>query len=303
MSFERDTLVLPAGTRFEEHIVTTQGDVVVGDFSDVEFGFETSDRIFVGEKAEAGPLDAGDDVRIDLTSHVHGDVSSQGSVFLGERATIDGKLSVEGDLDVGDDVEIADGFEAKGWINIRSPIPVVVYMFIYLLQLMGQGRGEEVQRVLEELEEAQEERFHVSEVFLFIPKDSRLGLQESSIPGGLRTGRECRLLGNFQVDGHAEIGHGTELHGALEAGDNVILEDYVEVHGDLHAAGKVTIGNGCHVFGDVHAERVELKQTALVDGDLHAEDGIQFVTPEMVEMEEKVRDFETGREDVVDLLD
>lgn len=303
MSFDRETMVLPAGTRFEEHLIVTQGDVVVGDFCDVTFGFETSDRIFVGEKAEVGPLNAGDDVRVDLTSRVHGDVTSQGSVFLGERATIDGKLSVEGDLDVGDDVEIADGFEAKGWINIRSPIPTVIYLFIYLLQLMGEGRGEEVQRVLEEIEEAEEERFHVSEVFLFVPKDAELGLQESHVPGGLRTGSECRLLGNFEVDGQAELGSMTKLHGALEAGGNVILDEFVEIHGDLHADGKVTIGNGCHVFGDVHAERVELEQTALVDGDLHADDGIQFSSPEMVEMEEKVRDFESGREDVVDLLD
>lgn len=303
MSFDENTLVLPEGTRFEEHLIVTRGDVVVGDFCNLDFGFDTPDRVFVGERVEVGALSAGGDVRVDLTSTIHGDVTSQGSVYLGERCEVEGKLHVEHDLDVGDDVHIEEGFEARGWINIRNPIPLVVYLFIYMLQLMGQGRGEEVERILQELDEADDRMFHVSEVFLYVPEGSSLGLHASRVKGHLRAGRECRVLGNFRVAGNAELGALTKLHGALVAGGDVILDDFVEVHGDLRARGKVTIGNGCHVFGNVEAERIELKQTALVDGDLVADDGLRFVTDEMVEMQEKVDDFERGREDVMDLLD
>jgi predicted acyltransferase (DUF342 family) len=142
MVFDRKTLVIPGKTQFEEKIISSVGDVVIGDRSLVHFGIKTNGRIFVGEYVITdGDLSAKNDVRIDIFSSIGGDISSGGNVYLGEKVKVAGKLSLAGDLDVGDNVEIESGFEAKGWINIRSPIPTVIYIFIYLLQLLKMGHS------------------------------------------------------------------------------------------------------------------------------------------------------------------
>ena len=71
-------------------------------------------------------------------------------------------------------IEIDNGFEAKGWINIRSPIPVVIYIFIYLLQLLKMGHSEEIDRILEEIEDNERDTIPISETFLFIPNNSTI---------------------------------------------------------------------------------------------------------------------------------
>ncbi len=299
MTFDKRTMLLPDGTTFGEHVVTTTGDVIVADRAKLDFGFETPGRVFVGEGAEVGGLEAEGDIRVDLFSRVNGDVSSKGSVYLGERVHVEGKLEVEHDLDVGDDVKLGSGFTARGWINIRNPVPVVIYLFVYLLQLMGQGRSEEVEKILAELEEgdAEDGAIAVADIFLFVPEGSEIRLQEARVRGALDAGANCVLLGNYVVDGDARVGKGSKLHGSLRAKGSVVLDDFTEIHGDLEADGDVVVGNGCHVFGAVNGRKVELRQTAVIDGTLHAREGLKFVAPAVVAMADKVEDFENGRSD------
>ena len=149
MAFDRKTLVIPDKTRFEEQIISTAGDVVIGDRSLLQFSIDTDGRIFIGEHViTGGNLKATKDVRIDIFSSIGGDIQSGGNVYLGEKVKVKGKLSLNGDLDVGDSVEIESGFEAKGWINIRSPIQTVIYIFIYMLQLLKMGHSEEIELLL-----------------------------------------------------------------------------------------------------------------------------------------------------------
>ncbi len=305
MAFDKRTLLLPDGTVFGEHMVTTKGDVIIADYAKLDFGFEAPGRVFIGESAEVGTLIAEGDVRVDLFSHVKGDLSSKGSVYLGERVQVDGKLEVENDLDVGDDVKLGQGFTARGWINIRNPVPVVIYIFIYLLQMLGQGRSEEVEKLLADLQDGDSEdnAIAVSDEFFFVPEGSEIRLQDARIKGALDAGIDCRLLGNYQTDGGARLGKGTKLHGSLRAKGDVTLEDFTEVHGDLEADGDIVIGNGVHVYGSVHGRKVELRQTAVIDGTLKAREGLRFVAAAVVEMADKVEDFENGRqEDLLSLL-
>ena len=65
--------------------------------------------------------------------------------------TIDGKLIVAGDLDVGKEVKIKGGFEAKGWIVVRNPFPVIIFIFLYIREMMRLGKDEEIEKALEEL--------------------------------------------------------------------------------------------------------------------------------------------------------
>lgn len=303
MTFDRRTFVLPDGSRFLEHAIETHGDVVVGDHAQVEYGVDTPASMYLGDGVTVlGDLTAGGDVRVDVFSEIDGEVNAQGSAWLGEGVHISGRLSVEQDLDVGDEVTLEEGFEARGWINIRSPVPTVVYMVIYVLQMMRQGKSEEVQKILDELEEA-EETFQISETFCFVPGNSHLGLQRSQIKGGMRLGAECRVLGNFQVEDDAYVGQSTELHGSLRVQGDATLEAMAEIHGDLEAWGDVTIGKDAVVHGSIEARQVDMWESAQVRGTIKAPEGVSFRTEASEKMERKVRDFEDGVQPIQDLLE
>ncbi len=286
-----------------EHAIETHGDVVVGDHADVEYGIDTPASVFLGDGVSVlGDVTSGGDVRLDVFSHIQGAINAQGSAWLGEGVHVEGRLSVEEDLDVGDEVTLEEGFEARGWINIRSPVPTVVYMVIYVMQMMRQGQSEEVQKILDQLEEA-EETFQVSETFCFVPGGSRLGLQKSTIKGGMRTGADCRVLGNFAVHDDARIGQGTEVHGSLRVQGDVHLEEMTEIHGDVEAWGKVEVGQEAIVHGSIEAQAVDLWESATVRGTVKAPDGVDFRTEASEQMEKKVEDFESGVQPIQDLLE
>ena len=78
-------------------------------------------------------------MRVDIFSTIGGDIQSGGNVYLGEKAKIKGTLSLKGDLDVGDSVEIEKGFEAKGWINIRNPVPSCYIYFCISYAVVENG--------------------------------------------------------------------------------------------------------------------------------------------------------------------
>ena len=303
MGFDKKTLVVPDGTRYQEHLIVTPGDVVVGDHARTDYGFDAKGRVFLGESVQVGGgIKAGDDVRADLFCVIEKDVESGASVYLGERTRVAGKLTVGQDLDVGDDVKIEGGFNAKGWINIRNPIPIVIYLFVYLLQLMGQGKSEEVERILKDLEAGEAESLIVGETFLYVPAGSVLGLQDTLVKGNMDVGKECRVLGNHEVRGFARVGVKTEVHGAIRADTDVALEDLAEVHGDIVCGGVLRVGNDCHIFGNVRARIVEMKQTALIDGTIQATEGIRFVTPEYLQMKERLAAYESGRQEIQSML-
>ncbi len=304
MVFDKKTLVIPDDTKFEEHTILTVGDVILGNHAHLDFGVITSGRVFAGEKVEIrGHVKSEGDVRLDLFTKVAGNVTSKGAVYLGEKCRIEGTLQLEGDLDVGDDVQIKDGFEAKGWINIRNPIPMVIYIFIYLMELLRLGRSEEVEKILHELEADAQEEILIGDVFLYVPDGSTVGLTASDVKGNLRIGAGCRVLGNYNVKGDVLIGRETRLFGAVRATGGLKLLEGAEIQGEVFCDGPVTIGAGCHVLGDLHASTVEMHQSAVVDGTLNARDGVRFVTPAQEKMEEKVERFEAGQvDDIVDLL-
>ena len=70
-----------------------------------------------------GDILAGSDIRVDMWSKLGSNVRGRQKRLSGEFVTIDGKLVVEGDLDVGKEVKIRGGFEVKGWIMVRNPVP------------------------------------------------------------------------------------------------------------------------------------------------------------------------------------
>ncbi len=300
MAFDRKTLVIPDNTKFEEKTIVTKGDVVIGDRCLLQFGIKTDGRIFIGEHVIIdGGLDATNDVRVDIFSSIGGDVTSGGNVYFGEKCKIKGKLSLKGDLDVGDSVEIEKGFEAKGWINIRSPIPVVIYVFIYLMQLLKMGHSEEIDRILEEIEESEGDMIPISETFLFIPNNSIIGVQKSKIDCNVQIGKKSRILGNYDVKGNVFIGEQSTIHGTLKATGNILCDKKAKIQGNINSNGDVRVEERTIVAGNIHAEKIYLSKEGTVNGMLFAKNGILFMDPANSDAEDKVKRFETDA-DIVD---
>ena len=300
MAFDRKTLVIPDKTNFEEKKIITKGDVVVGDRSLLRFGLHTDGRIFVGEHAIIdGALDSPQDVRVDIFSSIGGDVQSGGNVYLGEKVKIKGLLSLKGDLDVGDSVEIEKGFEAKGWINIRNPVPVVIYIFVYLMQLLKMGRSEEIERILEELEQNDGETIPISESFLFLPNNSIISVSNSKVEGSLQIGKDCKLLGNYDIKGNISVGEQSQILGSLTATGNVFVEKKVQIHGNILSTGTVTIAEQVTIIGNVTGDDIILSKTASIQGTILGKKGMLFQDAAKEQLTEKVKRFENDV-DVVD---
>ena len=304
MVFDRKTLVIPDDTNFEEHNIVTNGDVIIGDRCLLQFGVKTDGRIFVGEHVIIdGDLDAAKDVRMDIFSSVGGDVKSGGNVYLGEKVKVRGKLSLRGDLDVGDSVEIDQGFEAKGWINIRSPIPMVIYVFIYLLQLLKMGHSEEIDRILKEMEENEGDTIPISEIFLFIPNNSIIGVQKSKVDSSLRIGKKCKIIGNYDVKGNVVIGDASIVYGTLKSTGNLFCGKKVEIQGNIDSNGEVRIEEKSNVAGNVSGDRIYLSKNTKINGVLNSKKGVSFITRSIKqEAEEKVKRFENDT-DIIDEVD
>jgi predicted acyltransferase (DUF342 family) len=300
MTFDRKTLVIPDKTYFEEQVIITKGDVVIGDRSLLRFGVNTDGRIFVGEHAIIdGNLEATNDVRVDIFSTIGGDINSGGNVYLGEKAKIKGTLSLKGDLDVGDSVEIEKGFEAKGWINIRNPVPVVIYIFVYLMQLLKMGRSEEIERILEELEQNEGGTIPISESFLFLPNNSIISVSNSKVEGNLQIGKECKLLGNYDIKGNISVDEKSEIFGTLKATGNVYVGKKVKIHGNIISTGTVNITEQVEIFGNVSGEEIFLSKTTSIQGTFLGKKGISFQDVLKEQVTENVKRFESDV-DVVD---
>ncbi|HID25460.1 MAG TPA: hypothetical protein EYP23_03240, partial [Thermoplasmata archaeon] len=292
MLFDRKTLIIPDNTVFEEHVIVTDGDVIVSDGAKVGFGIKTEGRIFVGEHALVdGSLDAKGDIHVDLFSEIKGDVSSERNVYLGERVVVNGKLSVKGDLDVGDNVDIKEGFKVKGWINLRGPIPFIIYIFIYLLQLLKLGRSEEIERILSEFEKNEGEPIPVSPVFLFIPTNAVVGIQRSKTDADVVVGANCKILGNFEGAGNICVDDDSSIHGSLSSKGTITLGGKVEIHGSLFSQGDVYLGEECVVHGGVTAERLFLPRNSMVEGTIFAEKGVTFSAAKKKGLDEKLERF------------
>lgn len=303
MTFDRKTLVIPDDTKFEENIIITKGDVVIGDRCLIQFGIKTDGRIFIGEHVIIdGDLIATEDIRVDIFTNIGGNIKSNGNVFLGEKVKVKGKLSLKGDLDVGDSVEIDRGFEAKGWINIRSPIPMVIYIFIYLMQLLKMGHSEEIDRILQEIEETNGDTIPISETFLFIPNNSIIGVQKSKVDFNIRIGKKSKLLGNYDVKGNIYIRDNSEIYGTLKSTGEIFCGKNVKVHGNIKANDNVRVEEKTSITGNISGEKIFLSKESTVNGELFAKNGITFILPSQLEAQEKIERFETDA-DIVDEVD
>ena len=271
----------------------------------VDYTLETEKRIFIGEWVKVhGDMTAEDDIRIDKFSEIQGDIVGGNDIYLGERVKVSGKLTVGKDLDVGRDVAIENGFDAKGWINIRNPIPMIIYFFIYLFNLIKRGKSEEVERILREidLEDPSADEILVSEDFLYVPSEAVVDPDTIEIKGNCRIGEKCKLKGNYNVTGNVKLGNDTEFIGRIIAQGNVTIGDCVMITGSVETKEHIIIGYGSTITDDVDCKTLEMMQNSTIEGVIHSPEGIKIIPVDAEVMDEKIRKCDTGLDGLDEIL-
>jgi predicted acyltransferase (DUF342 family) len=268
-----DELVIPDETHVEEHDLVTKGDVIVGGQSTIEFGVR-GNNVMAGERVRfGGHIEAEGDCRLDMWCDVADNVLVGENAYLGERVHVNGELKVAGDLDIGDDVDIEDGFEANGWIVIRNPMPTIVFLFVYLSQLLRIGEEEAAEDMLSELMD-DGERDHEP---VIIPRSTRVSDDAWRISTPARIGNGCRLHGNIRAESLV-VGRDTEIFGSLRAKEGVTVGAGTQVTGNVTTrSGTVRIGPNADIRGDVSGDFVEIHQHADVEGAIRAREEMTMV--------------------------
>ncbi|OVE84207.1 polymer-forming cytoskeletal protein [Natronolimnobius baerhuensis] len=273
-----DELVVPAGTEAKEVALETDGDVLVGSRSTIEFGVRGR-NVLAGENVEfGGDIEAGGDCRLDMWCDVADNVLVGQDAYIGERVHIAGKLKVAGDLDIGDDVDIEEGFEANGWIVIRNPMPTIVLLFVYLKHLLLVGDEETAQRLISEVVDDGDDEPTAEP--LVIPRNASVGDDAWRVSTPATIGDDCRLHGNVRAE-TIDVGENCNIFGSLRARGDVTVGTETRIHGDLTTRdGDVVVGNDARILGDVSCRDLTLEPGAEVDGTIRADGEITMGTTE-----------------------
>jgi predicted acyltransferase (DUF342 family) len=269
-----DALEIPDGTTVEEHDLVTDGDIVVGGQSTVEFGVRGR-NVLAGERVTfGGDIEAEGDCRLDVWCDVAGNVLVGDDAYLGERVHVGGRLMVSGDLDIGDDVDIEEGFEANGWIVIRNPVPTLVFYFLVLSQLLSIGENEAADELADALSGDSEEDP------LVVPRGSTVSDDAWQVSTPATVGDGCRLHGNLRAE-IIVVGRDNNVFGSLRARDDIDIGEDTQVHGDVTTRdGTVTVADGAHIRGDISCSALELHDGAEVDGTIRASGDIRLIQPD-----------------------
>ncbi|MEA1907728.1 MAG: polymer-forming cytoskeletal protein [Euryarchaeota archaeon] len=285
------TFVIPDNTRMEERTIVVSGGAIIGGQSSVEYGI-IADNIMIGEHVKVcGEVCARSDVYIDRWSDIQGGVDADGDTHLGEFVKIHGKLTVGGDLDIGENVSINDGFEAKGWIMIKNPFPVIIFLYLYLSELLHHGTDEEVEKAIQEIFADDPEQGDSIQTMV-IPGGAIISLSAIETDYPAHIGDGCRLQGNIRANS-LSMGCSTTLFGSIRAKDVMIHENNI-IHGNIDAKGDVCIEKGCHILGDVRARAIRIHRDATVDGVMDARGGITITETVEAEAETLSEGVETN---------
>jgi predicted acyltransferase (DUF342 family) len=264
--------LLPDGTELQEHSIKTERNIVIGEFCQIDYGLRGAD-VYVGESTKIREyVWANGDVRIGNWSEIGGDVIAKKDAYIGEGVKINGKLVVSGALDIGEKVEIREGFEAKGDIEVRNPMPVFMFIIIYLMTLMKIQNEKELDRILDEIFSEDEEKMKIP---LMIPARSRLNMKLFAVPSTMKIGKGCRLHGNIRA-GSIDVQQNTVIFGSLRAKNRISVVSGVTVHGNVESGSTVYVRKGAYILGDVIAKSIVLHEDAKVDGTISAPHGMRI---------------------------
>ena len=270
----------------EEHSIVVDGDVLVGNYAELGFGL-IGRNVVAGEHVRVnGNIISENDVRIDMWSEIAGDVRTKTDAYLGEFVNIKGKLHAAGSLDVGNNVKIDGGYDVKGWITVRNPLPVMLFIIFYLMALLRMGNEEEVEKALEDLfsDDATSNRV------MSIPNRTKIDLDTMKTTSRAVVGSHCRLMGNIRARSMS-MGNHVTLFGSVRTTGGIATGSGCTIHGNLDSREKVRIGRNCRILGKITADTVILHESARTDGSLVAANGVTIEQDDLeglVELEKKI---------------
>jgi predicted acyltransferase (DUF342 family) len=264
--------LLPDGTELQEHSIKTDRDIVIGEFCQIDYGLRGAD-VYVGESSKIREyVWASGDVRIGNWCEIGNDVIAKEDAYIGEGVRINGKLEVNGTLDIGEKVEIKEGFEAKGNIEVRNPMPVFMFIIIYLMTLLRIQNEKDLDKILDGLVTDEEDN---TKIPLMIPARSKLNMKLFSVPSTMKIGKKCRLHGNIRA-GSIDVQQDTVIFGSLRAKNRITVTSGVTVHGNVESGSTVYVRKGAHILGNVIARSIVLHEDAKVDGTITAPHGMRI---------------------------
>ena len=266
--------ILPDNTELQEHTLKTDRIIIIGDRCKIDYGLEGNEIVVCEFSMINGDIHAEGDVRIDNFCEIQGDVYATEDAYLGEGVKIKGRLIVNGDLDIGDNVQIEKGFEAKGWISIRNPLPVLTYLVLYLVTLLGIEKEEEISEIMQKLFGYDEDE--INEIPLIIPSNSVLNMETFVVPKSMSIGSDCRLHGNIRAES-VSIDTGNTIFGSIRAEGDITIAPNNEIHGNIFSGGDVAVCEGVHVLGDIQCSNLTLNEESRLDGTIKAPLGVRIV--------------------------
>ncbi len=266
-----ERLVIPPNTKFEERTLIVEGDALIGANSEIGYGIMAR-KVIVGERAKIeGDVFGREEVRLGAWCNVRGNVISKGDAYIGEFSSIEGRLTVFGDLEIGRNVRIKNGFEARGLITIQDPMPIVMFILLYILELLRLGKLEEAEKLFEE--------DFLSP--LEVPENSVMNIDTIKTDSDV-TITQSRVLGNVRA--RDVLMENAELYGSVKG--NVLVIDSSRVHGAVEGQ-EVYLINGSVVLGHISAERVYMEEGCIVEGSIIGRRGV-WIKPSVEAPKEEI---------------
>ncbi|HJJ55263.1 MAG TPA: acyltransferase [Methanocorpusculum sp.] len=262
------TCVLPNNTELQERILKTKSDILVGDHCRIEYGLSGAD-IAVCECTQLyGDIVAAGDLRIDNFCEVFGTVICNGDAFIGEGVKIHGKMTIGGNLDIAENVLVDQEFQTFGNIAIRNPVPVIIYLLIYVLAMLHISGEKATEKKLNAFMN------DVKSVPLVLPPNTTMNLTYFTVQTPMDIGANCRIHGNVHAQS-IKIKKDTTLFGSISVTDKAKIGVRDAIHGDV-SAKTIRIDRGADVLGDLVGGTVWLHEDAHVSGIIKAEDGLSI---------------------------
>jgi predicted acyltransferase (DUF342 family) len=305
MVFDRSLCYIPSETLIEEKNIRCKGDIILSDRCQFTRGVITEGRVFMGEYIDIkGDVISIGDIRIDRGARIRGDITGDSDIFIGERCKVMGELNVGKDLDIGEGVEIdPETIDSKGVINIRNPISVLLYLLMYLIELLKKDDSEEIDKFFDEFENRDDETFLVSGNFAYFPRNSKVDGEGLLIPGNIRIGPKSQIVANIESEGRVEIENEVQLFGDIKAAGDVYIGENAVINGAVKSSGEIIIHHAARIGGDIKGETIQITPDTIVEGTLKGAKGIKMMTEGQNAIEEKIERFEKGMDTIDGIMD
>ncbi|MDY0267403.1 MAG: hypothetical protein RBQ94_07175, partial [Methanimicrococcus sp.] len=258
--------------------IKTESGMIIGNHAvigrDLHTGF-----LMIGEGVHVlGKIQTEDDIRADVWCKFEKDVTVAGDAYIGEFTAVNGKIVVEGDLDIGKEVKLNGGFLSKGWVVVRNPLPVMVFIFLYIQGLIGLGKSsEEIDKALNEMFEDDEDidfenmdEKKMSEIvnrgkFFVIPIGTKISSESVNVPNEAVIGNDCRIETRVickRFTGGKNLIYG----GFLRSQGDIWLAEGTNFKGEIYTSGKLIIGKNVVVTGKISAKAIVVHESARIEG-------------------------------------